>query len=288
MQKKLTLDTIQKYFFSLQKKVFVTQDLHDIFKDKQEEWELSKDWKGRDFIHFLLEEEIVINKQFNAKTSRYLVNEPSAIEVAIETYPNSYFSHYTAMQYHGLTEQLPKSIYVTYEQLKTENNKSTLLKQKSIDDAFSNDKHRVIKNKTTVYQNRTIYWHSKKVTQSIGIIQRSVFSKKLVGITNVERTLIDAVMRPLYAGGSYEILKAFENAAPRLSVNKLCSYLKKIAPIYPYHQCIGFYMDKTGLYKPKQLELVQKFEKKNKFYLSYGMQKMEYSEKWMLFYPKGF
>ena len=71
------------------------------------------------------------------------------------------------------------------------------------------------------------------------------------------------------------------------SVNKMISYLKRLEFIYPYHQAIGFYLERAG-YTNTQLSLVEKIEKKYDFYLDYGMKETDYSKKWRLFYPKGF
>ena len=48
--------------------------------------------------------------------SRFIWNDPPTFSIIQATDPNGYFSHYTAMQYHGLTEQLPKSVYFNVEQ----------------------------------------------------------------------------------------------------------------------------------------------------------------------------
>ena len=71
-------------------------------------------------------------------------------------------------------------------------------------------------------------------------------------MTNVERTLIDATVKPMYAGGVFEVAKAFALANDRLSVNKLMPMLRKLDFSYPYHQAIGYYLERAG-YKSSQL-----------------------------------
>ena len=44
-----------------------------------------------------------------------------------------------------------------------------------------------------------------------------------LAITNIERTLIDATVRPLYSGGVYEVFEAYRRAAEHISVNKLAA-----------------------------------------------------------------
>jgi len=64
--------------------------------------------------------------------------------------------------------------------------------------------------------------------------------------------------------------------------------LLKMNFAYPYHQAIGFYLDRVGGYKKSAVDLLRKFEIKYDFYLAYQMKDMSYSKEWRLFFPKGF
>ena len=77
-------------------------------------------------------------------------------------------------------------------------------------------------------------------------------------------------------------------AIERISINKLSAMLKKLNFTYPYHQAIGFYLEKAGVYSESQIKIIEKFQRKYDFYLTHQMKDVEYSEKWKLFYPKGF
>ncbi len=108
-----------------------------------------------------------------------------------------------------------------------------------------------------------------------------------VRLTNLERTLIDISVRPIYAGGVAEVLKAFELAKDRVSVNRMAAILQKLGYVYPYHQAIGFYLDRAG-YDQSSVELMQRFPMDFDFYLDYKMGKTDYVKKWRLHIPKGF
>ncbi|OQZ01069.1 MAG: hypothetical protein B6D36_14415, partial [Planctomycetes bacterium UTPLA1] len=56
-------------------------------------------------------------------------------EVMLTLKPNCHFSHYSAMQLHGLTEQVPKTTYINFEQ-QLASNPTGELAQKNIDAAF--------------------------------------------------------------------------------------------------------------------------------------------------------
>lgn len=109
-----------------------------------------------------------------------------------------------------------------------------------------------------------------------------------VRVTGVERTLIDAAVRPVYAGGVYEVLNAYRLAREKVSVNKLAATVKKLDYIYPYHQVVGFYLERAGVYKESSIALFQKHEFRYDFYLMHQMKETAYSKRWRLHFPKGF
>ena len=100
---------------------------------------------------------------------------------------------------------------------------------------------------------------SKGETQAnSGVIEETVVPDAgPLRLTNLERTLIDITVRPVYSGGVFEVAKAFELAKEKLSVNSLTAMLKKLEYTYPYHQAVGFYLERAG-YKSSLLDLLRK------------------------------
>ena len=118
----------------------------------------------------------------------------------------------------------------------------------------------------------------------MGVIPRNSKSESYK-YTDLERTLIDIAIRPVYSGGVFEVLGAYKAAEKKLDPVKLESYLTQLNFIYPYHQVIGFYLEKAG-YDAKTLTLFEK-DQKFKFYLTYNIRSKEFSSKWNLYFPKG-
>ena len=87
-------------------------------------------------------------------------------------------------------------------------------------------------------------------------------------------------------GGVAQILKAFRRAKLSLSVTALIETLNTLDYVYPYHQAIGFYMDRAGYSESdtsKLLALGISFD----FYLAYQLEPdRQFDEKWHVYYPR--
>src|SRR5262249_17993192 len=149
---------------------------------------------------------------------------------------------------HGLTEQVPKTTYLNFEQ-PLPSNSTGALTQDRIDAAFQRPV------RTTHYIAATDQFRvcllNGKNTGYLGVeeVERRIEGGQRIGkirLTNVERPLIDIVVRPVYSGGIFEVLKAYRLAKDKVSVNRLAAMLQQLKFIYPYHQVVGFYLDRAG------------------------------------------
>lgn len=217
--------------------------------------------------------------------TRYSFGDVSILTLLPSLDPNAYFTHYTAMQLHGLTEQIPKSIYLNVEQ--PASGGGGQLSQEGIDRAFKG-KPRITKN-VIEYNGQRVFKLNGMNTARLGVTTMTVDQVPTpIAITNIERTLVDVTVRPMYAGGVSEVAKAYTSAAKHCSVNKIAAYLRKLNFTYPYHQAIGYYLERSGVYEADQLELLAKMPMEFDFYLTYQMKNTDYNERWKLYIPKGF
>jgi predicted transcriptional regulator of viral defense system len=278
---------IEGFFNKLPNKVFTIKQIKSIINDNRELWKLSKRTTAQHLIDYIIKysklkkAEIPMGSIVN---ERYLWNDASDYETILSFKPNAYFSHYTAMFLNKLTQQVPKTIYLNHEQLAKYRTEASL-QQDRINYAFSKQ-CRMTKN-ITQYNGRSIYILNGKNTGQAGVDNYVGEKGEMLKVTNIERTLIDITVRPIYAGGVNQVVEAFRLAAERVSINKLAAMLKKLDYIYPFHQAIGLYLEKAGNYRESQVLLMQQFDIKYDFYLTYQMKETDFSEKWKIFYPKG-
>jgi predicted transcriptional regulator of viral defense system len=274
-------------FEALPNKALSLKNIKDILEQNREFWRLAKSMKVEEFLNEMLSKTKLkeVKLDFNGVIqSMYIYDQANAYQVALSLKPKTYLSHYTAVYFHTLTEQLPKAIYSTFEQ-SAKDSKPVSLTQPGIDSAFA--KQQRISANSTTYDSYSLYLLNGKRTDNEGVISGDSEHMGKVRVTSLERTLIDIAVRPAYSGGIAEVLKAYERAKETVSVNKLNAMLKKLKFIYPYHQAIGFYMEKAG-YREAQLNLMKAQAFEFDFYLTYGMQDKVYDPTWKLYYPKGF
>ncbi len=188
------------------------------------------------------------------------------------------------MQVNDVTEQIPKSVYFNVEQPATGGGGS--LSQAAIDRAFKG-KCRVTNN-VTKYREVTIHKINGQNTGRLGVENTTLEDGSEIYVTNIERTLIDIAVRPVYSGGIGEVAKAYRIAADKVSGNRLATYLKSLNYTYPYHQVIGYYMEKAGNYTESQMKRLRAIPVEFDFYLTYQIKNPILDKNWRLFTPKGF
>lgn len=273
-----------KKFFLEKGKVYSEGDLKDILEHKRAQWNLPSSMTLQKFIDKLTERKILVMREvifsgYYPNKTRYLSKNASVFNLALSLASKAYLSHYTAAFLLGLTTQVPKKIYLTSEQSSKVRSSKINLFQKDIDSAFKKPQRK--SNAVGTFESYSIILHNGMHTNKLG-----VFSNNGLIHTNIERTLIDLTVRPEYGGGVSRVLEIFENSIEKLSINKLKATLDKLNFIYPYHQAIGFYLEKAGL-DEKRLAIFLEYEKPNNFYLTYEMKQMKYNDKWKIFYPNG-
>jgi predicted transcriptional regulator of viral defense system len=205
---------------------------------------------------------------------------PTPFHYAISLRGEAYLSHGSAVYLLGLTQQQPKTIYVNKEQSKKPQPEGAL-SQEAIDRAFSRPQRR--SNYVYRIDGFQIVQLSGKATGRAGVIDDQTTR---LPITSLERTLIDIAVRPRYSGGVFQVSQAFKEAANDLDASKLISLLGILNHRYPYHQALGFYLERAGA-DNYLLSRLRGYGLHFDFYLDYSIANPVLDKSWRVYYPLG-
>ena len=283
---------INRFFSQVPSKVYHQREIERILAENRTTWQIGQTLGVQEFIEYLCKNGELKRWDFPfpyRKETRYTWGSIPLQVVLLTLKPACHFSHHTAAQVHHLAQLDSKTIYLNFEQ-PAKPAPSGYLEQTRIDAAFAR-RPRVTSNVARVNDSRVCLINGKCTsyrgveTQELEVARGQ---RVKVRVTNLERTLIDIAVRPFYAGGVAEVLKAYVKAASRASTIRLAALLKQLDYLYPYHQAIGFYLERSGVFKPDSIESFRrKFRYELDFYLTYEMKKPQYDPKWRLFFPKG-
>jgi hypothetical protein len=215
--------------------------------------------------------------------TRYLFGQVDLLDLVQSLNHEGYFTHFTAISLNNLAEQTPKTLYFNVEQ-RTSGGTGQLT-QEALDRAFKAEPR--ISSNVVEYKGTRIVKVNGRNTSQLGVVEKRRTKAGAVRVTDCERTLIDATVRPAYSGGIAVVARAFELAKESVSVNKLAGYLRKLRYVYPYHQAVGFYMERAG-YEEPLLKLLEQFPIEYDFYLQHAMKSPVLNKRWRLYVPKGF
>ena len=293
-------DIIIKQFLETSNFIGITafdeKNIYSFFNEHKSSMRV-KSYSLKKFIQYLLDKKFLevleFNNEFNDNQiyiSKYFSSKSDyakVLEVSFLLIPKAYISHFSAMYYHNLTQQLPKKIYLSVERKShAPHNK---LEQKVINEALCK-LGRLPKNIFSIFGYKIYLVHAKEANR-VGIKRVSLFDKEY-RITTIERTMIDIVVRNEISGGMEEVIqvykKAFDLYYKEISINKIVFILKKLNYIYPYHQVVGYLLSKSGFDVSK---IKKEFDFQNDFFITRGevnsnLSNLIYDDEFKLYIPK--
>jgi hypothetical protein len=277
-----------RFFEQQQRHVFRESDLKAFLYQRADDWHLPQRLRSvPKFTDYMAQhglQKIAFKSEHYRTATRYHWAQLRPYELALSLGRHAYFSHATAMFLRGLTDQIPRTIYVNEEQTPKNFGVPTLTQQ-GIDRAFAGRQR--TSRAVFTYDSVRALLVSGKWTDRLEVGQVAAPDGTVADATKLERTLIDISVRPDYAGGPYQVLQAYIAGRDKLSPRVLVATLKKLGHAYPYHQVIGFYMTRAG-YSTKEIEPLRRLPVSFDFYLAYGMNDPHYEADWRLFVPKDF
>lgn len=124
-------------------------------------------------------------------------------------------SHWSALHHHGLTEQLPRRVFVlTTTGTSIPRLIGTKRKKRKSDKGYP--------------AGGMIYQFIQVKPERFFGIEETWVGESRVEMTDPERTLLDGLMMPQYCGDFAEILEAFQVRGPQLDLEKIVRYSLKL------------------------------------------------------------
>ncbi len=133
-------------------------------------------------------------------------------EIAMALVAPAAISHWSAMSHHGLTEQVPRRVFV----LTTARAVPRLRGKKDI------------RAEGGYPMGETVYRFIQVKSERFFGIDQVWVNESRISITDPERTLLDGLMVPQYCGDFAEVLHAFELRASKLDVERIIGYALKL------------------------------------------------------------
>ena len=279
-------DTIKRSLVRALPHIYTPESLEAIFQKNKTKWNLPKAMNAPKFIDALLTEVIIDECYLDFGTEfyqAYYLSSSSAYYVICQLVPKTYLSHSSALHIWGLTDD-DSFIYVNREQSPplSKVTKGKLV-QTAIANVFSRPQRRP--ENTADFNGMQVVHLKGRYTGEIGVRSFKIQNNEEISITDLERTLIDCIVRPGYGLRPQQMIEVFKKSKARISVATMSGYLDELDYVYPYHQCIGFYMERAGNYTPGEIKLFLSREKNYDFYLDYELISPAYNSRWKLYYP---
>ena len=163
---------IVNYFSNLPNKVLTKNEISRILESHRKNWNLGVTLSSSKFLNFLLNEAYLKMHTFNywnRTAIRYSWGEISIYPLIVSLEPGAYLSHLSAMFFNELTDQIPKVIYLNFEQTAKPKPISSL-EQQNIDRAFKNKQR--TSNTFISHENYNICVLSGKFSDGLALLKR--------------------------------------------------------------------------------------------------------------------
>ncbi len=161
------------------------------------------------------------------------VSDVHEFEIAMALVHPAAISHWSAMSYHGLTEQIPRTVFV----LTTTDHSVPRLRDDSSERREGG----------YVVDGVPYKFIQVRPDRYFGT-QRAWFGDSQVYVTDLERTLLDSIAMPQYCGGFAEAIHAFDEASDHLNLERIAQYAERLGVVSMKR--LGWILEHLGIDSP--------------------------------------
>lgn len=158
-------------------------------------------------------------------------------EIAMHLVNPAAISHWSALHYHGLTEQAPREVFVTTT-------------------AKTVPRHKMPNTPDGFIVNNVVYHFIQVTPERFFGMEKVWVNDARITVTEAERTLLDGLSMPKYCGDFAEVLHAFDVRADKMDIDRIISYALKLDNATVKR--LGWVLERQGV-SSRQLEPLIKF-----------------------------
>jgi len=185
-------------------------------------------------------------------------------EIAMALVEPAAISHWSAMSHHGLTDQVPRRVFVLTPARSVPRRRGA--KSEGVQPGYA--------------VGETFYQFIQVKPERFFGIEPVWVNESRISITDPERTLLDGLKAPQYCGDFAEVLHAFELRAPQLNVERIIDYALKLDAVTAKR--LGWILARQGIASDRLEPLRAVPIKGYRVLDSSGPRRGPYEARWMI------
>jgi hypothetical protein len=212
--------------------------------------------------------------------SKYLTRytfekEIDTYELARSFKKNSFFSMSTSLNLQGYSNYRNNFIFVSSELSEKVRYDDSELTQEALDKAFAKPYRRT--HSVGKYEDKNIVFLSPKYTKNFAVIE------KKYPISSINRAFVEMIINVQYFRNSLEIIDTFIPLKEKLDIDEVFDIVEEFDLIYPYFQCVGYYLEHIGFTKD-ELTVFKDEVSELKFYTDKNQDVYKFDDFWNMYY----
>jgi len=260
------------YFYS-------SMELRTLFKTIKEDKKLIPlSYSFDSFYKRLIEmglKEFTLSMSSEYLTKYSFEKEIDIYELARSFKKNSFFSMSTSLNLQGYSNYRNNFIFISSELSEKVKHDDSELTQEAIDKAFAKPYRRT--HSVGKYEDKNIVFLSPKYTKNFAVIE------KKYPISSINRAFVEMIINVQYFRNSLEIIDTFIPLKEKLNIDEIFDIVEEFDLIYPYFQCVGYYLEQIGFTKDELTDFKSEVSEL-KFYTDKNQDIYKYDDFWKMFY----
>lgn len=276
---KFTKNSAQIEAIAKSRRFYSSIELRGLFKTIKEDKKLITLSYSFDLFYKRLIEmglkEFTISMGSEYLTKYSFENELDAYELAFSFKKNCFFSMSTSLNLQGYSNYRNNFIFVSSELSEKTRHDDTALTQEDIDKAFAKPYRRT--HSVGKYKDINIVFLSPKHTNNYSVIN------KQWSMSSINRAFVEMIINVQYFRNSLEVIDTFIPLKQKIDINEVFDIVNEFDLIYPYFQCVGYYLEHIGFAKDELIKFKDEVSNLN-FYTDKNQDKYQYNDYWNMYY----